>query len=365
MPYLHRPILHTGRPSASAAAPGDRLCFRLTDPGGRWRSVTLDCERAIPTPTRELTHHDGGWEMVIPAPPLTRLEYTFSVVPDQGGPASSIPDPANPLRVETAFGPKSVLELSGYAPPRWVSRTPVPGRFTAMVVDGETEDALPITVWSPADSEAAEPMPLLLVHDGPEYDLLAGLTRYCGVQIADGVLPRHRVALAQPVRRNAWYSGSPRYLRTELGAGLGRLQSTYAVSGPVAVMGASLGGLTALLAGLAGAPAVGAVFSQSGTFFQVTHDDHESGFPFFHRIEQQVQAVLHARHTDHPLRIGMTCGELEENAANNRAMAAALRRAGHFVEQALLPDLHNYTAWRDSLDPFLTNTLRECWGEQG
>jgi hypothetical protein len=28
-------------------------------------------------------------------------------------------------------------------------------------------------------------------------------------------------------------------------------------------------------------------------------------------------------------------------------------------------DLHNYTAWRDSLDPALTDLLRSVWGAQG
>jgi len=30
-----------------------------------------------------------------------------------------------------------------------------------------------------------------------------------------------------------------------------------------------------------------------------------------------------------------------------------------------VPDLHNYTAWRDSLDPALTDLLRKCWGTTG
>ena len=92
-------------------------------------------------------------------------------------------------------------------------------------------------------------------------------------------------------------------------------------------MGASLGGLTALLAGLHAAREVGAVFSQSGSFFQVGHDDrHESvtAFPHYWRITQRVQAVLDtAAHrpaaADRP-----DLRALEENAPNNASMAAAL-----------------------------------------
>ena len=61
----------------------------------------------------------------------------------------------------------------------------------------------------------------------------------------------------------------------------------------------------------------------------------------------------------------MSCGTLEENVANNRDMAAAPRRAGHHVSLREVPDLHNYTAWRDALDPHLTAVLRDCWLTRG
>jgi enterochelin esterase family protein len=46
-------------------------------------------------------------------------------------------------------------------------------------------------------------------------------------------------------------------------------------------------------------------------------------------------------------------------------MAAALARAGHTVTHVEVPDLHNYTAWRDALDPHLTAVLRDCWLTRG
>jgi enterochelin esterase family protein len=163
------------------------------------------------------------------------------------------------------------------------------------------------------------------------------------------------------VLRDAWYSGSPAYLRTISRQGLDHIADSYAVSAPVVVMGASLGGLTALLIGLLGDPSIGGVFAQSGSFFQLHTDPMEHGFRYFHRITSRVREVLDARHTDHPLRVGMTCGALEENAGNNRQMAAALSRAGHRVSHAEVPDLHNYTAWRDALDPHLTSVLVDLW----
>ncbi len=337
----------------------DHVRFRFDLAAPDVTGITLQCDPVVAGP-RDFRRDGAGWVLEVTRPRLQRLEYRIVVA--RGDEIEEVLDPTNPLSVATAFGDRSVLEMPGYVPPWWLSAPTVPGRMTSMTFGGETADEVPVTVWSPTDLADDEPAPLLLVHDGPEYDLLARLTTYSAALFAAGALPSHRVALTHPVIRDAWYSGSPRYLRTIADAGLDRLGERYAVRGPVVVVGASLGGLTALLLGLLAAPRVGGVYSQSGSFFQVRHDDSESGYRYFGRISRLVQAVLDMRHAEHPLTIGMSCGALEENAANNRDMAAALRRAGHDVALREVADLHNYTAWRDALDPGLTEVLREVWG---
>lgn len=337
----------------------DHVRFRVDDPAAALHEVGLECSPAVPG-ARGFTRVEGGWELRLPRPSLQRLEYRLDVTRADGH-HEVVLDPDNPVRVPTVFGDRSVVELPGYRAPAWLTAPAVPGRYEAFEVSGETAHALPVTVWSPADSRPGDELPLLVAHDGPEYDVYASLTRYCAAMVSAGRLPPHRVALAQPVDRDAWYSGSPQYLRTLLRAGLERLTDAFTTTGPVVVMGASLGGLTALLAGLLGAPDVGGVFAQSGSFFQVQHDDEESGFRYFGRISRTVAAVLDAPPTDHPLHVSLTCGGLEGNLRNNRDMAAALRRAGHDVAFTTAADLHNYTAWRDCLDPALTDLLRKCW----
>lgn len=339
-----------------------RFSFADSDLVGDARidAVALECERVVPG-DRRFDRANGSWELRLPKPALARLEYRLAVT--RGAATETVIDPGNPETVDTVFGVRSVVAMPGYRPPAWLSAPSVPGVERSLNVHGETRQAVPVTVWSPAGVPDTEPLPLLLVHDGPAYARLASLTRYSGAMIAAGALPAHRVALAEPVERDAWYSASPQYLRTEVRAGLAQLREAYAVRSPIVVMGTSLGGLTALLAGLLGAPEIGGVFAQSGSFFQAQHDDSERSFRYFGRISRVVAGILDTVSAPHPLRVAMTCGALEENARNNADMAAALARAGHHVDYREVPDLHNYTAWRDSLHPSLTQLLTHVWGE--
>ena len=50
----------------------------------------------------------------------------------------------------------------------------------------------------------------------------------------------------------------------------------------------------------------------------------------------------------------LTCGVIEENVANNRLMEQTLQARGYPASLQEVPDVHNYTAWRDALDPHLT-----------
>jgi enterochelin esterase-like enzyme len=109
----------------------------------------------------------------------------------------------------------------------------------------------------------------------------------------------------------------------------------------------------------------GGLMLASGSFFHPTDDAQESGFRRYWRIVDRVTDVLEGamRVPDVPwLRVGMVCGTVEENLANNYRMASALTDSGHGVTFAEFRDAHNFTAWRDALDPHLTSVLADLWG---
>jgi enterochelin esterase-like enzyme len=310
---------------------------------------------------RTYARHDGEWRLRLAPPPVARLEYQLEVVHGDGR-TERLCDPANPHRAPGAFGEKSVLLLPGYAPPRWLGGDAVPGSREQLAVRGRGLGAkVRIILWSPADADPVEPLPLLAAHDGPEYDRLAALTSFAAVGIRAGELPRHRVALLAPGDRDEWYSASARYAGALVRDVLPAIRAAVAVRGAPAGMGASLGALAMLHAQRRHPGTFGALFLQSGSFFTPRFDAHEAGFPRYRRIVRFVRETLRDSTDPDPVPVTLTCGSAEENVHNNRLMARALSAQGYPAALHEVPDTHNYTAWRDAFEPYLTGLLARAW----
>jgi len=286
------------------------------------------------------------------------MEYLFQVI-DGDGTNRWVVDPANPQRVPGAFGEKSVIEFSGYQPPAWLTRPGPPGRRRELTIDSRSlTDSLPVTLWAPDGLGDRVPAPLLLVHDGPEYDELAGLTSYLGSLIWSGELPPLRAALLGPGHRDERYSADGAYTRALCLAALPRLRTEVASTSVVGI-GASLGALAMLHAQRQSGGCLDALFLQSGSFFHPRHDAHERRFARYDRVVRSVDQVLRGGAHPAPVPTVMTCGALEENLANNRIMARALAAQGYDVTLREVRDVHSYTAWRDAFHPWLTGLLNE------
>ncbi|MEU7866826.1 alpha/beta hydrolase-fold protein [Dactylosporangium sp. NPDC049140] len=176
---------------------------------------------------------------------------------------------------------------------------------------------------------------VLLAHDGPEYERVAGLS---------GRFPHEHVALLSPGSRNEWYSANPAYATALTRNVLPKLPP-----GPVVGLGASLGALALLHAETRHPGSFAGLFLQSGSFFTAELDPQEAGFPWYRRILAFVQRARPVRS-----RVVLTCGKDEENLLNNRAMAARLG-----VPLLEVPGGHSMTTWRDALDPHLHRLLQE------
>jgi enterochelin esterase-like enzyme len=337
------------------------VLLRLADPDGRYVAVRLCSDLPLPDGRGAYSRRDGEWRLELAPPPLARLEYQLEVV-HRDGRSERLCDPANPHRAPGAFGEKSVLLLPGYAEPRWLGGEGVPGTTEELDVRGRGLGAsIHVRIWSPADAEPAEPLPLLVAHDGPEYDELAALTRFTAVAIRAGGLPRHRVALLDPGERDEWYSASARYAAAMVGDVLPAVRAAVAVRGVPAGMGTSLGALAMLHVHRRHPGALGALFLQSGSFFMPRFDAHEARFPRYGRIVRFVRATLRPGTHPDPLPVAMTCGSAEENVHNNRLIARTLSDQGYPAALHELPDLHNYTAWRDAFEPHLSGLLARAW----
>jgi len=314
----------------------DRVVFRLEDRG--FTGVRLQQELERPRSGPPFARRDDVWELAYRRPQVDRMEYRFEAD------GEAFPDPHNPRRI----GDRSVIEFPGYAPPRWLG-APDP--------DPPVDVGSGARLWSPPGTDPRRPLPLLVAHDGRAYETEAQLPRLIAAAIAGRRIPSCRVALLDSPAREEDYSASARYART-LAASLPQLAPATAHVG----IGASLGALALLHARWLHPGAFSALLLQSGSFFRQRWDRQESGFPRFRRISRFVGGVLHGGPAVTPIPIALTCGAPEENLANNRAVASALRRQGHDATLHVHRDAHNWTSWRDALDPQLVDLLARAWG---
>jgi enterochelin esterase family protein len=213
-------------------------------------------------------------------------------------------------------------------------------------------------IWSPGGAGDDEPLPLLLVHDGPEYDKQAGLTGCLADGIAAGCLPRLRAALLAPGQRERWYSASTRYSLALRSAVIPALAGRVATTARVG-LGASLGALAMLHAHCRCPGALDALFLQSGSFFNPGVDHQESRFAHYRRITAFVAAVDAGALPPRRVPVVLTCGAAEENLANNRLMARALTAHGYDAQLHEVPGGHDFPAWGAALRPHLAGLIAQ------
>ncbi|HEY7875116.1 MAG TPA: esterase [Actinomycetota bacterium] len=343
------------------------LTFRYRDHTGTAERVWLCQEIARPRVGPEFARiGDDLWELQWPLPNVGRIEYMIRVRHEDGGEEQTT-DPGNERVSPGAFGDKSVVEAPGYAPPAWLDREPErTGELReATIASPRLKTDVPVILWSSAGAGPEDALPLLVAHDGPEYAAYSSLLHFLDVMVENGRVPPMRAALLPPPGdRNQLYSGSATYSKAvahDILTGLSEIAPGPPGRAARIGMGASLGALAMLHVHRVSPASFGALFLQSGSFFRQRFDKQESGFVRFRRISRFVGTVLTAREWMHPIPVTMTCGTVEENMANNRAMHRALREQGYETRFFANPDAHNWVGWRDTFEPYLTDLLARTW----
>jgi enterochelin esterase-like enzyme len=333
----------------------------LADRGYRRVELAHELRRPRLVPFRR-----GGarWELRLERPPVDRLEYLLELE-HRHGRVERVPDPGNPLRAPGAFGEKSVLEFPGYEPPAWTrddesergELRPLP------LASRRLRTTVEAMLWSAAETEPREPLPLLLVHDGPDYARFSDVLRLFDHLVAFAEVPPFRVLLLPPpLDRNESYSASARYARVLAEEWLPALAEAAPSPTRPLGLGASLGALSLLHAHWAAPAAFGGLFLQSGSFFRRRFDAHESHVARFDRITRFVSAVAGSGAGPEPVPVTITCGTGEENLDNNRFLAGALHNRGWDVHLVEHRDAHNWISWRDVLHPHLAELLLRALG---
>jgi enterochelin esterase family protein len=344
------------------------LSFRAPSADVRAVRLRTDAFKRRAPPEFRRRGRTRTWDIRLPQPDgLARLEYALEIERTDGA-IETVVDPENPLRASAPFGEHSVLELDGYARPVWIDDDEAPaGRIDPFSIRSRLlRSDVSGFFWSANGVEPETLLPLLVVHDGPEYAEHSSLLRLFDSAVAELELKPFRAALvAPPGDRNETYSASMRYanaLASEIVPALHELAPTPDLPGARVGMGASLGALAAFHAHRVHRHLFGGLFLQSGSYFRRTTDPQELAFPRFERISRFVGGVLRARAAPAPVPIVMTCGRAEENIGNNRALRDALVRQRYDVRLHEHPDLHNWVSWRDTLHPHLVALLERLWG---
>lgn len=340
-----------GDPVPGPVVSAERVLLSLPDADRRWDGVRLEVDWVAPG-GRDYVYADGVWSLELPRPAAWRIEYQLGLYGDGADPTRTA-DPTNPRRVANPFGDKSEIRFPDYREPQWLS-TPPSGTEGPVAVPDLAGTAVPVRLWTPSGLDAATPAPLLVVHDGTDLADRGDILRWATAHAATDPV---RVALVDPAPglRQDWYAATPDYAAHLADVVLPTLTALVTCDRVVG-LGASLGALAMLYLHRRHPNALDALVLHSGSFFTWEFDSQESAWDPFDRICTEV-ARMAGPDGQRPVPVLMTCGAIEENLANNRAMAAALAGHGYPLRFVMNPDAHTVVGWRDTWFPALDELL--------
>ncbi len=281
------------------------------------------------------------WTATLPLADDAYIEYCL------GSDAERITDPLNPRRVTNGMGKYNHwFRMPASAPTPWMTlpRGLPRGVITRHrpqtdgLVAGSTRE---VTLYQPP---CTQPAPLLVVYDGPDYLYRGRITAILDHLAARGRVQAPALALLAHGRsaRMAEYGGSDgtllfvQHVVLPLAQAHLNLVDAAEQPGRYGVMGASMGGLMALVTALRLPQLFGRVLSQSGAFAY-------GAFP------AAATGLLSAAPSSALPQVWMDVGRYEALLDCNRVLRAELQARGSTVHYREYSAGHNYPAWRDEL----------------
>lgn len=320
-------------------------------------------EDRFPTvgPMQRITDSDI-WYLDVPLDPDGSIQYKLGVT--RQGKRRLILDPLNPDRSDAPFGSNSVATGPEYRPPEWltavsdqsgsVHRFPVESKVWGLRKDHQ--------IYVPAGTPASEPLPLLILHDGPEYVRYGGLHACLDWMIATRRIPPILVLLHQPHARLEEYAGNPVHDRHLFDEILPRLRSDRGIL-ELYAGGASMGGVASLTGAYRTPGAFQGLMLQSGSFVRAL------GGPFHRRpvfkpiIEQLPQILEHP--TLLPPVLVFSCGTYDGLVEDHRRLIPELSESHPGVNYRELNAGHHWRCWRDALESDLLRLFEPTGASDG
>jgi enterochelin esterase family protein len=291
-----------------------------------------------PRPLRRVGR--GAWEISLDLPEDAYLEYAFF------DPASGkrYADPLNPHTVYNGVGSHNHWFYMPGARPTPLARQPaggLRGRLTRHRVPAKhltISAERTVILYHPP---AAGPVPLIVVLDGPDYLARGRLAVIVDTLIAAGRIRPVALAMVQ----NGGRGRTVEYGQSEVTLvfleervlPLAERELPLAGSRPEpgvhGILGASMGGLMAVYAGLRMPHIFGKVLAQAGSFGRSE------------TASTTAQMVSYFPRPD--IRLWLSCGRMDFLLEDSRFLTGLLAQRGYDVAYAETGGGHNHTTWRD------------------
>lgn len=291
------------------------------------------------------------WYHTIELPEGSRVEYKYQVTVGQE--TRLIHDPLNDRLARDPFGANSVCHAAGYEVPDWIHDDPSARKgtveervFQSRALGGPRR----VKLYKPARYRETRRYPLLVVHDGSDYDRFANLTTVLDNLTHRRDIPGLVVAMTDPPNRMEQYRDSEehaRYIAEELVPSLENELPLVGEPSGRGLMGASLGAVASLSTAIRYPEMFGRLLLQSGSFAFSDIGSHDRG-PVFDPIADMVNRY---RADPFPVteRVFVSCGVHESLIYENRSLVPVLERTGMDVRYVEARDGHNWENWRDRL----------------